>query len=612
MTFSEKCQEQNDQEIVLTNKIISSHKDTIVTESINLPCGLVASNTEVETSLTGNYQCEINISRNSSVQTETLNTKLQKWVAKFNVSHNCTNSLLNILRSENLNLPKDARTLLHTPTAKEHTIVSVPPGSYIHIGVKFMLCKMLGVHMKCFNSNIVIELGINVDGVPLTSSSKSSFWPILISVVNIPHLSKFVLPVGIYHGKYKKPNSSFDLMNTFIIEINEIIKNGLTVGNKNFKFIIKHIVCDTPAKAFLLNVKGHNAYHGCSSCTVEGTFTNNRMAYLDMNANLRTDEMFRSKQDEFYHKDSSPLEDLPIDISKTVVLDYMHNICLGVTKKLLTFWTKGNKSVHLSNSDEVSAELINLKPFVPSEFSRLPRSLEEVEFWKAAEFRSFLLYFGPIVLKGRLKNHLYNHFMLLHCAVRLLINPEVCYSHNSLAKNLLYKFVEEYSGLYGQEYVGYNVHNLIHMTDFVLFHGELDTFSAFKYENYLQFLKKSCKNLRYPLQDIYNRIIEQVNTDTKCDPLNYPMLKNEIMSENPNESHYKKLILNNFIVSSTNIRDKYFILKNQELVEVNKIIKDLKGQISIVVTPLNYSAMYQNPLSSYLIKTFCSYNGQHL
>jgi len=76
------------------------------------------------------------------------------------------------LRSEDLNLPKDARTLLKTPRPKEHTIVRVPPGKYIHLGVEFVLHKTLTVHNGCFANNTLLELGINVDGIPLSSSSK--------------------------------------------------------------------------------------------------------------------------------------------------------------------------------------------------------------------------------------------------------------------------------------------------------------------------------------------------------------------------------------------------------------------------------------------------------
>jgi len=121
----------------------------------------------------------------------------------------------------------------------------------------------------------------------------------------------------------------------------------------------------------------------------------------------------------------------------------------------------------------------------------------------------------------------------------------------------------------------------------------------------LQFIKKSCKNSRYPLQDIYNQIIEQVNIQTCCSSQNYPILENEINSnELSNSLVYEKMVLNNFIVSSKNIRDKYFILNNQDIVEINKIIKDINEQINLLITTLNYCVMFQNPISSCITKTF--------
>lgn len=44
---------------------------------------------------------------------------------------------------------------------------------------------------------------------------------------------------------------------------------------------------------------------------------------------------------------------------------------------------------------------------------------------------------------------------------------------------------------------------------FTLSHGPLDNFSPFRYENYLQYLKKSLKSEKYPLQEVYNRIKEK-------------------------------------------------------------------------------------------------------
>eukprot|EP00102_Acyrthosiphon_pisum_P021546 XP_016658756.1 PREDICTED: uncharacterized protein LOC107883382 [Acyrthosiphon pisum] len=126
-----------------------------------------------------------------------------------------------------------------------------------------------------------------------------------------------------------------------------------------------------------------------------------------------------------------------------------------------------------------------------NKFCRLPRSLEEIEFWKATEFRSFLLYTGPIVLRGRLKKKFYLHYLHFHTAIRLLISSETCFIYNDLANTLLRTFVNDYSNLYGREYISYNVHSLIHLSNFVQNHGPLDSFSSFKFENYLQLIKKS-------------------------------------------------------------------------------------------------------------------------
>jgi len=55
----------------------------------------------------------------------------------------------------------------------------------------------------------------------------------------------------------------------------------------------------------------------------------------------------------------------------------MHNICLGVMKRLLILWIKGKKSVSFQNSEAILEELNNMKTFLPTEFNRLLRSLEE-------------------------------------------------------------------------------------------------------------------------------------------------------------------------------------------------------------------------------------------
>ncbi|KAL4108072.1 hypothetical protein QTP88_018329 [Uroleucon formosanum] len=389
-------------------------------------------------------------------------------------------TLLSIFRSEGHDVPKDVRTLLNTP--KKYNIISVDPGSYIHLGIDFMFRSILSTYKNYFNNaEVMIELGLNIDGLPIAKASKSVFWPILLSIVNIPCMSKLVIPIGIYYSNKKKPHSIETSLIPFIDELQLILNDGIQIEKIHFYFALVQLICDAPAKAFILNVKGHNTYFGCNMCTEEGSYEG-RMTYLGVNSSLRTDNSF------------SPLEHLPIDMVSTVTLDYTHVVCLGVVKKLIKFWVKGKKPNRIVqiNLDDINSSIENVRQYIPSDFVRLPRPLVDFDYWKATEFCTFFLYTGPIVLKNKLKKSLYSHFMLLHHAIRLLISHNTCYLFNDKAKVLLTKFFIDYPIHYGAEFVNYNLHNLIHLPDCVkLLHGPLDKFSAFKFENFLQDIKKN-------------------------------------------------------------------------------------------------------------------------
>jgi len=173
-------------------------------------------------------------------------------------------------------------------------------------------------------------------------------------------LNENVIPIGIFQ-EFQKPYSIEEFLNPLIIDLLEVLNNGLTVNGLSFTVNISNISCDSPAKAFVLNVKGHNAYFGRTLCSEEGAYLEHRMTYPGLDATLRTDEDFRCKKDEDYNKGNSPLVSLPINIINTVVLDYMHNVCLGVVKKLIEFWVKGNKQVRLEKDkkDKINNELKN-------------------------------------------------------------------------------------------------------------------------------------------------------------------------------------------------------------------------------------------------------------
>ena len=58
------------------------------------------------------------------------------------------------------------------------------------------------------------------------------------------------------------------------------------------------------------------------------------------------------------------------------------------------------------------------------EFNRKSRLLLEAKRWKATEFRQFLFYTGPVVLRKILNNDRYINFLCLHVAIIILASSK--------------------------------------------------------------------------------------------------------------------------------------------------------------------------------------------
>lgn len=212
---------------------------------------------------------------------------------------------------------------------------------------------------------------------------------------------------GIYHG-YEKPKNANCYLSDFVEDISNVINIGIVIDTKHYSVKISHFICDAVAEAYITYTVGHMGYCSCTKCYEEGTYINNRVCFPNTNhLRLRTDSCYRLKVQEDHHNGTSLLEQIPgLDMIKSFPLDYMHLICLGVVKKLVVnLWCFGKPSVKLSYQDiaRISSNLINQAKNMPVEFNRKQRSLLEAKRWKATEFRQFLFYAGPVVLRKNIK-----------------------------------------------------------------------------------------------------------------------------------------------------------------------------------------------------------------
>lgn len=217
----------------------------------------------------------------------------------------------------------------------------------------------------------------------------------------------------------------------------------------------------------------------------------------------------------------------------------------------------GPLSVRIPSSKfkQISLNLQSIKQYIPIEFCRKPRGLEEISQWKATELRQSLLYTGPLVLKNCISEKSYSHFMCLNIAMVILMTPSL-HLYKEFAKQLLMSFVKNFQIIYGKHLISHNVHGLLHLyKDYNLF-GPLDNVSCFPFENFLKKIKVMLRKHEQPLEQIIKRLKE---FEINCIPnTNYFVNNTNIIVKNehkngplPNSiqgSQFKTLILKHKLI----------------------------------------------------------------
>ncbi|XP_036342346.1 uncharacterized protein LOC118751636 [Rhagoletis pomonella] len=297
--------------------------------------------------------------------------------------------------------------------------------------------------------------------------------------------------------------------------------------NKHFNIGIRAFINDAPAWAFILGVKHHSGYYCCNKCVQKGERFERRIIFKKEHNVSTCNESFRNRLYPDHHNitEEPALEKLQIDMVEQFPFDYMHVVCLGVVKTILVAWTRVRRqpfSLRRDSISLISAQFCSLKIFFPKEISRKPRPLDDLERFKATELRTFLLYTGPVVMKGFLDTARYNHFLVLSLGIRLLLHEEYCKTKNGLADALLNKFVEEIPTLYSFTMLSFNFHCLTHLSRQALKFNSLETISAFPFENFLGQLKVMVKKSDFVIEQLYNRIVEKslLNVFHKVDKFN--------------------------------------------------------------------------------------------
>lgn len=244
--------------------------------------------------------------------------------------------------------------------------------------------------------------------------------------------------------------------------------------------------CDLPAKAMVLNTVQFNGNYGCMKCEQPGktekTGPRGHMhafpfQHTDPKGPPRTHEKLVNDA-KSAHETKSTVHGVkgPTWLSKVncfdVILgtgvDYMHSVLLGVMHTLMFLWfstelSRGPFSM-AKESRGIDKRLSEIHP--RSTVTRHPHSVSSHRmYFQASEYRSLLLFFGPVVFHGILGAIYYNHFLLLSEAIFILLMESVTIEQIDHAEKLLWNFCSQMGHLYGKSYKTANMHLLVQVQE---------------------------------------------------------------------------------------------------------------------------------------------------
>ncbi|CAC5414618.1 unnamed protein product [Mytilus coruscus] len=249
------------------------------------------------------------------------------------------------------------------------------------------------------------------------------------------------------------------------------------IGNFNCKGYLLAGTADLPARCLLCNSIQYNGSYSCWKCLQPG----------------ETASVGKGRAHVYPFQMDYPKSFPKFNSVNGIAIDYMHGLLLGVQKLMIRLWFDKSFStfpfnVH-SAVEKVDERLLSFLPTLS--ITRLLRKIQNhIKYWKASEFKSFLLYYGAPVMFGILDRDRFSHYLNLVNASQILLMNGSTEEKLKNVEDMLFSFCGKFSTLYNKKYMTLNIHQLVHLVDCVKELGPLYTHSYFPFEDKNGFVLK--------------------------------------------------------------------------------------------------------------------------
>lgn len=557
---------------------------------------------------------EFSSNESSPSHKPTLRQQLIDFAQKHNPKPEMFEDLLNIMKSNGLQIARNSENFFD----KKFDIIKMNFGSYLNIGIErgirsYYRPSFIRKPMALVTSSdsilqpqqpldiLTIDIAVYIVKSKVSNGLTVPQCMIIFGRINCQiFYDPFI--IGIYYGSFPTPTIGNEIMKPLVDELKILSNQELVVeGNYMFQVKVNAFLCDPISNSLITCTSLPNSIYGCSKCNQRANLQiDDGFASFPSTMTLatpRSDDDFRYLLNNDHHVAEPILTELNIGLISQFALDYKIVVCNGVMKHLMNLWLKGKLDYRLNKETQqkISRDLLLMTANCPREFTKKPRSLDDVSQWDSQDWNLFLLYFSPIAMKSRMQQRYYVHFLYLHLAMRILMSSD---DHNAEANSfilgqLLNTFIADFTTLYGSDKVDYNVHNLLHFEQIQQKLGSLKKLNGFMYEDQISMFNSILDmNDEVNLEDVGEKIIENSNTmiENKVNELintTYPFINGK-----------GELVFKKFTVSI--LEPDNHIMTRDSIVKVEAICQDNKtGEIFIIGRRYSkIEIMFQAPLSS--------------
>uniref|UniRef100_A0A182W2L2 IFT81 calponin homology domain-containing protein n=1 Tax=Anopheles minimus TaxID=112268 RepID=A0A182W2L2_9DIPT len=458
--------------------------------------------------------------REYSPNKPTLRDQLKEFTMKHNPSEDMVKDLLSIMKDNGLELSSSSNdstsssislssqseagsSFCAPPTYHNFDVIPMSVGRYLSFGIKRSVTNYLQRFVDDSNHWYMKTLFMDV-AFYVVKSEKSKqgtggqlpHYLIILGKLSIQLDEPFV--IGVYQGAFPTPTIANEILRPLVDEMKELENRKFEIESRPYLLSIRAVLCDPIANSLITCTALPNSQYGCSKCNQKGQLQfHEGITSFPPTANLatlRTDDDFVYGLINGHHVGVPVLGELNLDLKSQFMIDYKYVVCEGVMKRLMSLWMTGKLDYRLNKQSlrRISGKMVAMAKYCPREFRQKPKPLDELDLWDAYDWRQFLLYYSPIVLKKHMAHKYYVHFLYLHLAMRILISGEIFVECNTfVAGQLLNTFVADFSNLYGSQLIDYNVHNLLHFEEVNMKAGPMCRMNGFHFDRQMDTILRS-------------------------------------------------------------------------------------------------------------------------